>query len=478
MIFWAFVFIRVLMAFLSWGYFVPDETWQSVEVAHKQVFGYGHLTWEWEYGLRSYLHPAMFAFVFQILKITHLDTPYLVTIGPKILQSILSAIGDMSAIRMFSKLVPDYSKEKLWIFIALYSSNWFLLYASSRTLINTIETCLTSIAMDLFVSKDTRYVGIIAVCFMMRPTTAIFWLPMVIYDIFARSNLKRFLGKMLPQALILPPAVVLFDSYFYEKLTIVPWNFVRFNILNNISEQYGIEHWHWYLTNFVPALTLVIGIYPMIIGIYQTFCQGDSLSKVTLLSVLWSLTIYSSLKHKEHRFLMPFVPFLLSYMAIGCGKIGRSSIKLFCGANVVLAMYLSLVHQTGPNAVMRYLSSNCKHSSGILILTPCHGTPYYSHLHLEVQMRFLQCPPNLDDKLWMVDENELFVQDPLKWIQSEVNLKEFDHIVIFDKWETVLQKHFAKNGLEICEKFWHTHIPDTNTSPNLLIYCRHHNPNK
>ena len=35
MMFWAFVLIRVLMAFLSWGYFVPDETWQSVEVAHK-----------------------------------------------------------------------------------------------------------------------------------------------------------------------------------------------------------------------------------------------------------------------------------------------------------------------------------------------------------------------------------------------------------------------------------------------------------
>ena len=35
MMFWAFVFMRVLMAFLSWGYFVPDETWQSVEVAHK-----------------------------------------------------------------------------------------------------------------------------------------------------------------------------------------------------------------------------------------------------------------------------------------------------------------------------------------------------------------------------------------------------------------------------------------------------------
>lgn len=80
MIFWAFVFVRVLMAFLSWGYFVPDETWQSVEVAHKLVFGNGHLTWEWEHGLRSYLHPALFAILFKILKFVNLDTPFLVTI--------------------------------------------------------------------------------------------------------------------------------------------------------------------------------------------------------------------------------------------------------------------------------------------------------------------------------------------------------------------------------------------------------------
>ena len=81
MMFWAFAFIRVLMAFLSWGYFVPDETWQSVEVAHKLVFGNGHLTWEWEHGLRSYLHPALFAILFKILKFVNLDTPFLVTIG-------------------------------------------------------------------------------------------------------------------------------------------------------------------------------------------------------------------------------------------------------------------------------------------------------------------------------------------------------------------------------------------------------------
>ena len=148
-------------------------------------------------------------------------------------------------------------------------------------------------------------------------------------------------------------------------------------------------------------------------------------------------------------------------------------LKLFCGANVVLAMYLSLVHQTGPNAALAYLSSNCKNSTGILILTPCHGTPLYSHLHWKVPMKFLQCPPDLGDN--PKDENKQFVENPLKWLQSEVNLSEFDQIVFFDKWDVPpLQNYLAKNGLEICEKFWHTHIPDSNTSPNLLLYCRQH----
>ena len=302
---------------------------------------------------------------------------------------------------------------------------------------------------------------------MMRPTVAIFWLPLVIYDVL-KSNLSRFLVKMLPQAVAIPFLVVLIDTYFYGKLTIVPWNFVNFNIINNISEQYGTEPWHWYLTNFLPALTLVFGIYPLLKGIHKTFYSPDPVAKVILFSVIWSLFVYSILKHKEHRFLMPLTPLLLSYMAIGFTN--YRYVKLLSFANVVLAFYLSLIHQTGPYAAIKYLSSNSQDSRGILFLTPCHGTPLYSHLHWNIPSKFLQCPPNLGDN--PKDDNELFVKNPLDWLKSGVNLSDFDQIVYYDKWEDVLQPHFKKNGLEICEKFWHTHIPDTNTSPNLLIYCR------
>jgi len=469
--FWAFLFVRIVMAFLSWGYFVPDETWQSVEISHQLVFGNGHLTWEWKHGLRSYLHPVLFASIFRMLKFAQLDTPYFVVIGPRILQAILSAVGDVSITQMFVKSMFN-SGDNLWIFLSLYTSNWFLLYASSRTLVNTLETCLSSIALNLFVSKDTRYVSIIAFCFMIRPTTAIFWMPMVLYDILKRSSLSRFFGKMLPQAIAIPSAVVLFDSYFYGRFTIVPWNFVKFNVINNISEQYGSEPWHWYLTNFMPAWTLIIGIYPMFKGMCKTFYSNDSIAKLILFSVSWNLFVYSMLKHKEHRFLMPLTPMLLLFMTLGLTRFSGAQIRFYCCMNVIVAMYLSLVHQAGPNAVMNYLSSQCHDSRGILILTPCHGTPFYSHLHWNIPMKFLQCPPDLGDDNASKDESELFAKNPLSWLISEVKLDKFDQVVFFDKLEIQLQAHLIKNGLKMCKKFWHTHIPDRNTSPNILIYCR------
>ena len=66
-----------------------------------------------------------------ILSTTKIFNGFFFSTGPKILQAILSAICDTTAIKMFPILMSN-SKEKLWIYIALYSSNWFLLYASSR----------------------------------------------------------------------------------------------------------------------------------------------------------------------------------------------------------------------------------------------------------------------------------------------------------------------------------------------------------
>ncbi len=468
--FYPFLVLRCLMALLSRGYFVPDETWQSVEVAHKLVFGNGYLTWEWRHGLRSYLHPALFAWIFQLLKVLNLDTPFLISVCPRIFQGFLSAAGDAAIVKFFQLTFAKNSAS----FVLIYASNWFLLYASSRTLINTLEMNLTSMALLLYVQKRTSYVGLIAIAFMMRPTTAIFWLPIVVVDVLTSKSLRQFCCQMLPQAVLVPLGVVLVDSSFYgQPWTIVPWNFLRVNLLNNVSEQYGVHPWHWYFSNFILASTLGVATYPFMKGL----CKSFKSQKVIAFSFAWSFLVFSTLGHKEHRFLLPLLPLMTCFIAVGLPNFATRPWNfarpwgcLYVVANVALALYLSLIHQAGPMSVVTYLSSQ-PDSKGILYLTPCHGTPFYSHIHWDIPMKLLECEPNLEN-VTTTNNVDLFMHNPLQWLTENVHLDKFDHVVLFEKLKGVLQERLEMSGLTECEKFWHTHFPDTNTSTYLLIYCR------
>lgn len=74
----ALFLFRIFNAFFVGTYFDPDEYWQSVEVAHRFVFGYGYLTWEWEHEIRGFFHPGIFAALFWILKLFGIDSPEVV----------------------------------------------------------------------------------------------------------------------------------------------------------------------------------------------------------------------------------------------------------------------------------------------------------------------------------------------------------------------------------------------------------------
>ena len=67
---------RIALALLTRSIFQPDEFFQSLEVAHNLVFGYGKLTWEWQPGIaiRSVVYPASYVPVYWILRVTGLDS--------------------------------------------------------------------------------------------------------------------------------------------------------------------------------------------------------------------------------------------------------------------------------------------------------------------------------------------------------------------------------------------------------------------
>ena len=96
----------VLYSFRAWNalavktYFDPDEYWQALEIAHEYVFQFpfvklnqlaksgladpqlqallaastrGYITWEWIARIRGFFHPALFAGVYQTVKVLGLE---------------------------------------------------------------------------------------------------------------------------------------------------------------------------------------------------------------------------------------------------------------------------------------------------------------------------------------------------------------------------------------------------------------------
>lgn len=61
---------------------------------------YGHLTWEWAAGLRSYLHPSLYALLYWFLQALHLDYPLFIAKGPQLLQACCAALTDLAVYRI------------------------------------------------------------------------------------------------------------------------------------------------------------------------------------------------------------------------------------------------------------------------------------------------------------------------------------------------------------------------------------------
>lgn len=72
---WIALAVRIGIALATCTFFQPDEYYQSLEVAHHLVFGYGQLTWEWlaPKPIRSIVYPALNAPVYWLLKVLGLD---------------------------------------------------------------------------------------------------------------------------------------------------------------------------------------------------------------------------------------------------------------------------------------------------------------------------------------------------------------------------------------------------------------------
>ncbi|XP_013111842.1 GPI mannosyltransferase 3 isoform X2 [Stomoxys calcitrans] len=477
--------VRVASVFIVKTFYVPDEYWQSLEVAHKITFGYGYLTWEWVYGIRSYVYPMLIAGVYKLLALLRLDTAQWLVIVPRILQATLSAYSDY---RFFI-----WTGKKKWgLFLTIAS--WFWFYMGSRTLSNTLESSLTTIALSFFpwYGEGIAYLWPAILCCFLRPTAAIIWLPLVFYHLrkskISWTNLifKRYLVISLTVAAV----VIGIDSYMHGRFLVTPYEFLKYNIFQNIGNFYGSHPWYWYFTVGLPTV-LGINFLPFLFGTIETIRKHESypVRKYLLVTIVLALAVLSAVEHKEFRFVTVLMPlcFYIATDTLTRWSYKASSLVLWIVAilivvgNAIPAWYLSTVHQRGPIDVMAKLGdiaveyrSSENRPVNILFLMPCHSTPYYSHIHQNVSMRFLTCEPNLKQLPDYKDEADLFFESPIHWLRSHIpsypRSAKPSHVVLYEPLAKTIND-FLVDYKQVCT-IENAEYINSRTGKHILVYQR------
>lgn len=261
-------------------------------------------------------------------------------------------------------------------------------------------------------------------------------------------SVKRyfFIGVLLSSLLIA------LDSYFYGSFVISPWEFFKVNVLEGIGSFYGSHPFYWYFSSGLPAI-LGIGVIPFYLGVIDAmkFWDDSKDRQVILTSIILTVSAFSLLPHKEFRFLLQILPLCLYIITQYLSKWSRNQSKLLIWfvvgvifvANAVPAGYLGFVHQKGTLKVMEKLTDVAQNyktvhgqSPKVFFIMPCHSTPYYSHVHANISMRFLTCEPNFKNEPNYLDEADKFYEAPMKWIRANLPVHPVSalptHVVVFD----------------------------------------------
>lgn len=320
------------------------------------------------------------------------------------------------------------------------------------------------------------------------------------------------------------------DRIMYGKWTFVLVNFFKFNFLSGGGSFYGTHPWHWYFSQGLPV---------MVFSYIPFSLAGMWWSQQHQLAVLiaWVLAVYSTLGHKEFRFILPILPLMMMFAGYAIAVLeqkwaweasgyipgadynpyklhpkdpdraseeppgfwARRTIALTyqkgnpAGAqkekklwaiflfllltNLPAALYTSLIHQRGSEEVMDYLASEAQAGrvERVLFLTPCHATPYYSSLHMNIPMRFLDCSPS--NEPGYVDEADRFMAHPVSFLYTMYSSRTSEelpsHIVLFDSLEQRVSMFLKMEGFTLEKKIFHSHFPvDRELQANVLVYSR------
>jgi len=334
------IIFRVLTAILTDNFNHPDENFQIYEQAHRIVFGYGIIPWEFHYDLRSWLVPGFVAAMLYPFRLLGIDDPFIYTKAIKIILSLISVLVVISAYRIGRE--KSGSEAGLWA--AFLCAIWYeIVYFSIRPLSEVWAATFFITAVAVVSGRRDSATGSLAAGVLMALCAAvrIHYLPVVITAALffwagaTRDDRIRFAGAFILVVIMVGVFDWLTLGGFFRSYV----NYFKFGSAYNIGEFPSGFTPFSYLIEVGRTSLLIAGVF-LILGI-NYFRK----TAVLIISALVVLISHGIVPMKEHlasiRFVYIAIPLIMAAGGIGIAELRKGIIRE--GRRRILAITIPII---------------------------------------------------------------------------------------------------------------------------------------
>lgn len=343
--------LRLGIAFTDDGIYWPDEIYQSIEPAHRAVFGYGLIAWEFIEGARNWALPGILAGVLALPDALglHQSAYYL---GLTRLLFTAVSLGTAWGIWALARALGARNGPAA-LAAAAYALCRVSLYFSHRAM--SENACALPVVLGLWLlvenaSRRRRLIGssLLGAAVLIRLQCGLFCLATLLWQLARRRF--RHAGETL--------AAFAVAAFFFGWLDHLAWahapgaryggwfhsafKYIDFNLVRGGGAGWGVSAPDYYFETLKTAL-------PLLWSVVATAALLGSRKAPFVFLTGWAFLIaHSFIPHKELRFVLPMLPLVFAVAAVGVTVLPRGVLR---GAGMAALAVSGLVSLAGFRAL-------------------------------------------------------------------------------------------------------------------------------
>lgn len=319
----AFLFLSLIRVFGALRSPISDcdETFNYWEPLHYMVHGFGLQTWEYapRFALRSYAFLLPYAAVARAaarLSVSKIDAFYAI----RATQALVHAFAETA---LYDSTVFRFGKPRARAALALMIASPGTFRAAGEVLPSSFAMVVLTFAFARWLvgEFDGAVVCIAVASLLGWVYVVVLGIPIALHYIYRRGPpvfLKSAIGIAVPLVLVM----LRVDYRYYNKLVLVPLRHILYNVFpvkGAGPDIFGVEPWSYYPINLVlnhPVAAPLAMLFPLqallhLLGAGVWGTGKEAFSRALFLSPMYILIVmFSSIPHKEERFLVPVYPLI------------------------------------------------------------------------------------------------------------------------------------------------------------------------